>query len=446
MDNSCCDLLFPTVADKAVVACFDGGDITSDAGLLLLREADGKIGLTQALAAAIEDPRQQSKVRHSLLLLLRERLFALAAGYPDANDLDTLRDDPALKLACEQRPGKKNALASQPTLSRLENAVSKKDLVRIGYQLAERVLGQLPADTKEVTLDVDATDDPAHGQQEFVRFNAYYDTHCYVPLYLYVTGSDGRQRLLCALLRAGNASASVGLFGLLKRAVKLLRARFPGLKILLRADSGFGNASVIGFCRKHDLDFLLGLGRNPPLQTLGTPVQMDCALKYGWEGEGCREYGEFAYKAGTWQKKERVIIKAEITRGELNPRYVVTSDTEATSEQVYLHYCERGDPENRIKEMKLGLESGRTSCHRFLANQFRLLLSAGACLLTSVLQEALVGTRWAKAQVGTLRLRLLKVGARIVETCRKVWLHLPTSFPEQALWHHLYRKLSVAVT
>lgn len=446
MDNSYSDLLFPTVAGKEVVARFDGGDITSDAGLLLLREADRKVGLSKALAGAIEDRRQPSKVTHRLDTLLRERLYALAQGYSDANDLDTLREDPALKLACEQCPAKDNALASQPTLSRLENAVRKKDLVRLGYRLAERVIAQLPTETKKVTLDVDATDDPAHGQQEFVLFNAYYDTHCYVPLYLYVTGADDRQRLLCALLRAGNASASMGLFGLLKRAVKLLRARFPGLKILLRADSGFGNASVIGFCHRYGLDFLLGLGRNPRLQTLSTPVQMDCALKYAWEGEGCREYGEFDYKAGTWAKKERVIIKAEITRGELNPRYVVTSDTEATPEALYLRYCERGDPENRIKEMKRGLESGRTSCHRFLANQFRLLLCAGACLLMSVLPEALAGTRWAKAQVETLRLRLLKVGARVVQTCRKVWLHLPTSFPEKALWHHLYRKLSVAPT
>ena len=446
MNCSCPSLLFPAVGNREVIADFDGGDLTSDAGLLLVRQADRKIGLTNALSGAIADRRQQSKVKHSLKVLLRERLFAIAQGYPDANDLDTLREDPALKLACEQCPAKKNALASQPTLSRWENAVSRKDLLRLAYRLAERVIAQLPADTKEVTLDVDAREDPAHGQQEWVFFNAYYDAHCYVPLYLYVTGPDGRQRLLAALLRAGNVSATKGLFGLLKRAVKLLRARFPGLKILLRADSGFGNASVIAFCRKRGLDFLLGLGRNARLQTLSTPVQMDAALKYRWEGDGCREYGEFAYQADTWGKKERVIIKAEITRGALNPRYVVTSDTEATPAEVYLHYCERGDPENRIKEMKLGLQSGRTSCHRFEANQFRLLLCAGACLLMSVLQEAVQGTRWAKAQVGTLRLRLLKVGARVVQTCRKVWLHLPSSFPEQGVWHHLYRTLSMTLT
>ena len=226
MTDSCPTLFFPAEIGKEVVCRFDGGDITSDAGLLLLAQADKKIGLSQAFSEAIVDKRQQSKVKHDLPTLLRERLYAIAQGYPDANDLDTLKADPALKVACDQRPQSDPDLASQPTISRLENSLTRKDLSRMGRTLAQRVIDQLPSDTKRVILDVDATDDPCHGQQELVFFNAYYDEHCYVPLYLHVTAEDGRQRLLAVLLRPGKCTATLGLFGLVRRAVRLLRARF----------------------------------------------------------------------------------------------------------------------------------------------------------------------------------------------------------------------------
>jgi len=191
------------------------------------------------------------------------------------------------------------------------------------------------------------------------------------------------------------------------------------------------------------IDFVLGLPSNKSLQRLSTPVQMDAALKYRWAGDGCKEFGEFLYAAGTWGKKEeRVVVKAEITQGKLNPRYVATNRMDLTTEGVYDWYCERGDRENRIKEFKIDLSSGRTSCHKFLANQARLLLHAAASVLMSVLQASLEGTRWAAAQVNTLRVRILKVGARVVETCRKVWLHLPTAFPDQDIWKLLHERLS----
>ena len=209
----------------------------------------------------------------------------------------------------------------------------------------------------------------------------------------------------------------------------------------LRADSGFGCDTTLRFCDKLGLGYVLGLSSNARLQDLSTPMQLRAAIRHKFEGDGCRQWGEFLYRAGTWDKARRVVVKAQVTRGELNPRFVVTSEARLPPALLYQFYCGRGDQENRIKEMKLGLASGRTSCHRFLANQFRLLLHAAACVLLGVLQEAAAGTGLASAQVQTLRLRVLKVGARVVESCRRVWLHLASAFPDRALWQHLHQRL-----
>ncbi len=433
---------------KDVVARFDGGEITSDAGLVLLSQADRSIGLTQDLADAIDDRRQVSKVEHSYWALLQERIFAIACGYPDANDLGTLRHDPALKLACGRCPKTDPALASQPSLSRFENTLTAKDLFRMGKAVARKVIAQLPKGTRRVILDVDASDDPCHGQQEFEFFNRHYDCHCYLPLYLFVTDESGCQRLLSILLRPGRAGATLGLAGLLRQAVSLLRERFPSIEIVLRADAGFGCDKVLRLCDRLQIDYVLGLAQNPRLQTLSTSCQIRAAIRHKFERDGCREWDSFLYKAHSWDKERQVIVKAEVTRGELNPRYIVFSckgDSfllEKSPQDLYLFYCGRGDIENRIKEMKLDLDSGRTSCHSFLANQARLLMFAAAGVLLGVLKQATSGTKWAKATLGTLRLRLLKVGARVVESCRRIWLHLPTSFPEQAIWRTIHQRLA----
>jgi len=442
MADSTTVLGFPAVRGREVTVGFDGGDLTSDAGLTLLAAADRKVGLTAALSRAVTDRRQAGKVRHSLVEMMQERVYAIAQGYEDANDLDRLKADPALKTACGRLPQSGADLASQPTISRLENGLSARDLVRMGRTLAQRVIAQLPADTAEVTLDVDVTDDPCHGQQQLQFFNKFYDDHCYLPLLVYVTGGDGRQRLVGGLLRPGNVGATTGLRTVLARVVRLLRQRFPEVRIILRADSGFGVAEVLRWCHRLRIDYVLGLASNPVVARLSTPVQMDAALKYRWEGNGCREFGEFQYAAQSWEQPERVTVKAEITQGKLNPRYVVSSLQERTPEQVYDYYCARGDRENRIKELKLDLCSGRTSCHSFLANQARLLLHAVASALLAVVQAALAGTQWAAAQVSTLRTRLLKVGARVVQSCRRIRLHLPTAFPEREVWALLHRRLS----
>jgi hypothetical protein len=444
--NTSFDLDFPAVSGKIVTARFDGGDITSDSGMLLLSAADRKIGLVQALSAVIADKRQATKVRHGLATLLSERILAIACGYEDANDLDRLCNDPALKVACGRAPKSDSALASQPTLSRLENSVGKKDLLRMGRALASRVVEQLPAETKQVILDIDAMEDPCHGQQEFEFFNGFYDSHCYLPLLIYVTDESERQRLMGVLLRPGNAG-NAGVRWLVKRAVSILRDRFPNLGIVLRGDAGFGNDKMLRLCDKLDLSHILCISGNKRLHILSEQFQMQVCCKYmhekkfGAEEDVCRVFGTFQYKAGSWDKKRTVVVKAEVTQGKLNPRFIVTNVPHDCPEEAYSFYCERGDRENRIKEFKLDLDGGRTSCHRFCANQFRVLLHTAAAVLMGVIQEAASTTKWAAAQAATIRVHLLKVGARVTESVRRIWVHLSSSYPHQNAWHSIYQAL-----
>lgn len=441
MFSTTLDLVFPAVGGREIVARNDGGDITSDAGLLLVSLADKKLGLTRAMASSITDRRDQNKIDHQVVEMLRERTYAICQDYEDANDLDTLRHDPALKIACKRLPKTGDALASQPTMSRFENMPGAREMVRMAKSMAQKAISLLPRNTRRVIIDVDPTEDPCHGQQEFEFFNGHYGCHCYLPIHIHVTGDDGRQRIIGSLLRPGNAGPTKGLYSALRIAIRLVRRHLPRARVLLRADSAFGVCDVLDFCEDMGMDYILGMKANNVLHDLSAGVQMDACLKYKWDGNGCREYGSVFYKAGSWRHVRRVVVKAEITQNELNPRFVVTSLEDLGDVEAYEFYCARGEQENRIKEMKLDLASGRTSCHSFLANQFRLLMHTAACILMGVLQESLAGTRFAKAQIGTLRARLLKVGARVVETARKIWFHLPNSFPAQDAWGRMYAAL-----
>lgn len=434
-------LEFPGVRSREVIGTFDGGEMTSDAGLLLIGAADKRIGLVSALSEGIFDGRQGSKVKHSLADMLRERIFSVAMGYEDANDLDYLRNDPALKVACLKRPTESGVLASQPTISRLENSVGRKELLRMGMSMACLVVSQLPADTREVILDIDATDDPCHGQQELRLFDGHYGTYCYLPLYMHITDQTGRQRLMGTLLRSACGRSTKGVMSFVRLAVRAVRLHFPEIRIIIRGDCGFGFGRLMNWCDSQGVGYVLAFQSTKISAEMALPIQMEAARNHRWVGEGCREYGDVSYQAQSWSQARRMIIKTEASGGVVDTRYVVTSDNGKAAEDIYRWYTGRGDQENRIKEMKLDLSSGRTSCHRFLANQFRLLVHSAACVLMGVLQTALSATSWAKAQVGTLRLRLLKVGARVVESSRKVWFHLPTSFPDQKIWEHLHRRL-----
>lgn len=442
MKSSAVSLEFPFNGGREIVCSFDGGDITSDAGLVLLSQADKKCSLLEVLAKQIKDRRDPNRITHSIPDMLRERVYAIAQGYEDANDLDTLRDDSALKVACGKLPSASDALASQPTISRLENMVDKKELLGMGLEMARVVVRQLPSDTKQVTLDIDATNDPCYGQQELCLFDGHYGNYCYLPLYVHITDETGRQQLLGTLLRSACGRSTKGVMSLVRLCVSVVRERFPKARIVLRGDCGFGYGRLMNWCDANGIDYVFAYQCNKVTARIFLALQMDVAVNHRIYGDGHREYQEHIYKGKTWSRERRLIAKVEANKGVIDTRLVVTSDTVKSMEGVYKWYTERGDRENRIKEMKLDLSSGRTSCHRFLANQFRLLLHTAACVLMGILQHALLGTKWERSQVGTLRLRLLKVGARVVQSCRKVWFHLPTAFPDIECWIHLQKALS----
>lgn len=463
MNYSTAAISVPLLDQKEVLVDFDGGHLSSDAGFVLMSRADQRLHLIDRMAAAIVDRRAPGKVKHSTRDQLRERVFLIALGYADANDANALRHDPILKLALG-KPGTAQQLAGQSTLSRLENAVTLADVERVAAVLLQVWLDALTVPDRppqRLVLDLDPFEDPAHGQQQGVLFNGYYKSHCYLPLYFCGSFDGGRQWPIGALLREGTASATRGSRWALRQIIRAVRARFPAVQIIVRGDSAFGCARMLRFCRRLGVDYCFGVPQNKRLLCLSQQTQMRAALSYTLrQRRGCakpfRAFGEFQYKASTWKQRQRVINKTEVTRTygrveKLNPRFIVTSlraQDGWTTRACYHFYCQRGDPENRIKELKLHLQADRLSCHAKLANQFRLLLHLAAYALFQIIQETLAAacakTEWATAQVATLRTRVLKVAAQVVTRCRVVRVHLPRSFPLQAIWRALLAGLAPA--
>jgi hypothetical protein len=437
------------VPQKDVCLDFDGGELSSDAGWLLLALANQQLGLTRRLAAAVEDPRDPERVDHSLEALFQQRCFQVAQGYEDANDAQLLRHDPLLKVAVGRTPSAA-ALAGQSTLSRWENAVTAEDLDRLEAVLQQLFVEQIPADARRVVLDLDPYDDPAHGQQQGVLFNGYYDCHCYLPLLFCGTVDDGHQRLIGVVLRGGTAAPTEEATGFLEDLVPRIRAQHPDLEIVVRGDSGFGVPAMITCCRCLNVRFCCGKAKNAVLLRQAESAQARAQAAEtrrparGRRSRAVRVFDSVAYRAKDWEQAERVVVKGEFTLGSPNPRFVVTDlkpEAGWTPHAVYRFYCARGDRENRIKEFKLEMAGGRLSCMTFLANQFRLIVHAAAFLLYQAVQEAVRKVAphhaLAAAQVGTLRSRLMKVAARVRERRRVIRVHLGSSFPEQRLWRQL---------
>lgn len=432
---------------KRLTATFDGGHLSSDGGLLLLQQVDAELGLSARLAACVRDERDQRLVEQSLHDLVRQRVYGIACGYEDCNDFDTLRRDPMFKLALGREPVSGADLGSQPTLSRLENAVGRADLLRMAQALVELfVERQQQAPPQRIMVDADATDDPTHGQQEFEFYHGYYDHHCYLPLVVYATADDSEEQLVAAVLRPGNVHAGHRAVAVVKRVVERLRKAFPQAQIILRGDAGLALPEVYEYCEGAAVGYVISLPRNPRLVACAEPWMAEAAAIHAETGEKVRHFGGFAYAAETWSRQRRVVVKAEVMGQGENPRFVVTNLQQLEPEAVYDLYKQRGDVENRIKELKGDLAGGRTSCHRFLANQFRLLLHAAAFILMQGLRGLLAGTELAAAQACTLRVKLLKVGARVRETLRRRWVQLPTSYPWQQLWEMVLSKRLAGAT
>ena len=431
-----------------VVARFDVPYASSDGGLVLLKAVDERLHLTEAVARCVTDPRQPGKVAHSVLDLVRQRVFGLAAGYLDGNDAARLADDPLHKLVLDREPLTGPALGSQPTLSRFENTVSRRDLVRWGQGLARAVIAhhrrRLHGRAQRITIDLDPTDDPTHGQQELSFFNGHYDTACYLPLVTTLTFDDEPIQYLAGIvLRPGNAPASRGAIGRLRWLRRALRQAFPRATLRVRLDGGFAGPRLLAFLDRAGVEYIVGLPGNARLEKRVRRLLGRAGVLFRATGQATPVFGETRYAARSWGRTRRVIMKAEVVQypgraPRKNPRFVVTN-LGLPPEAVYAIYRRRGDVENRYKELKDSLGLGRTSCPRFLANQVRVLLTATAYILFQTLQQRAQGTACAGAQVGTLRERLIKLAVWITRTARRVVLHFPQAFPWLGPWRQVAR-------
>jgi hypothetical protein len=433
---ACQALVLPAVADKPVLLDFDGGRLSSDAGLLLLQQVDQQIGLSRALASVLSDPRDQRYTKHTIEALIRQRVYQIAAGYEDANDANALRRDPILKLALGRLPESDPPLASQPTISRFENQPSRTELYRLAEVLLEAFIASYAEEPALVVLDFDDTKDRVHGGQQLALFNAYYDAYCYLPLHVY-EGLSGR--LITTILKPKQLRGHQAL-ALLHRLVAKLRQAWPSALIIFRGDSHFTYSQVMDYVEAEpNMGYVTGLQTNAVLKRLAAAVVDQAQQLYRYRDAHTEQpvkvtrFHSVRYRAGTWSRYRRVVIKVEVTAQGVNTRFVVTDLEQARAQRLYRDiYCARGAAEGYIKDHKTYLQSDRTSCHRFEANQFRLLLhSAAYVLLETLRREVLRGTAWSRATMATLRVKLLKIGARVRELNTRIKVALPSSCPAE---------------
>ena len=442
---------FHPLKQREIRAQFDGGAITSDGGGLLLREVEKRIGILRQFAACFTDYRNADLIEHTVQELVAQRVYGLALGYEDLNDHEELRNDPLLAVLVEKADPNQETLAGKSTLNRLEltgETASRKERYKkivLDHGAVDRLLVQVfleahPEAPQEIILDLDATDDPLHGKQEGRFFHGYYGHYCYLPLYIFCG-----EFLLCARLRSSNIDASAGSVEELQRIVAQIRSVWSRVRIVVRGDSGFCREELMAWCEAEGVDYLLGLAKNERLKAEIVKEKEEAKAQYQKTGRAARLFKEFVYQTReSWSRARRVVAKAEhLEKGE-NPRFVVTSlrREEWPAQALYEeHYCARGDMENRIKE-QLMLFSDRTSTHYLRSNQLRLYFSSIAYVLLQMLRRlGLEGTELAKAQCSSIRLKLLKIGALIRITVRKVWISLAGGYPYVTLFQQVYEKL-----
>ena len=417
---------FPRVNRRIVEARFDGGDITSDGGVLLLRQADRLTGLSDSIARALSDPRRQASCDHDVPGLVRQRLYAIALGYEDLNDHDGLRQDVALQTAVERDQW----LASASTLCRFENRADRETAWRLHEVLLDQFIASFKRAPKKLILDFDATDDPVHGEQDGRFFHGYYRHYCFLPLYVFC----GHQ-LLVSYLRPSNIDGAKHGWAILSLLVKRLRQVWPKVRIIFRGDGGFCRWKMLRWCDHHEVGYIIGLAKNKRLNRLTASLQDEAAACFAATGHKVRWFTDFQYAARSWDGARRVIAKIEHSQHGVNPRYVVTN-LEGDAKQLYDKlYCARGDMENRIKENQLDMFGDRTSCQHWWPNQFRLLLASLAyTLIEAIRRIALKGTELANAYVGTIRLKLFKIGAVILKNTRRIRFLLASGCPYKELY------------
>jgi len=431
-------LTFPYYKRRQLTVDFEGGEITSDAGLLLIRQADDRLGLVKGLAGSIRDSRDSRYIDHNMETMMRQRIYQVVAGYEDCNDADYLRCDPVFKAACD-RLLSDDALASQPTLSRLENSVTRKDIYRAGEYFVDLYIRRKKKEKpKRIILDIDGTDDPTHGGQQLTFFHGYYDQYMYHLLVIYDADNGA---LITAVVRPGNKHASYGVVMILKRIIQKFKRAFPGVKLIIRGDAGLAVPELYEYCEEENLGYVIGLIRNDVLERGIQELLDEVKSRYEKTQKKQKLFEEIEYQAGSWSKQRRVVMKAEWLEKGPNSRFVVTN-LSYKPQELYEFYTERGGTcEVRIDELKNGLKADRLSCHRFIANQFRLFLHMAAYWIVQRLREALKNTEFAQMQIQQLRLRLLKIGAQVIQTARRVWFSLASGYPWRDIFILAYRRL-----
>jgi hypothetical protein len=415
------EMMFGRLGRRVIEANFEGGALSSDGGLMLLRQVDRRLGLTKAVASALHDPRNQDTIVHEMRNLVAQRLYALCCGYEDLNDHAALRNDPLMQTAV----GRMEELGSSPTLCRLEQRATRADVVALNKVLLEQFIAGQETVPEELILDIDASDIPLHGDQEGKQFHAYYDSYCYLPLYVFA----GRAMLAC-VLRRSRIDGAKHAAAVIKLIVTRLRQAWPSVRLIVRGDSGFCRQRLIRWCERKSVGYVIGLARNARLHRQVEGWERLMEQSYADSGIKQRVIREFRYAADSWDRPRRVITRLEFGSQGANPRFIVTNLDGLPADLYDEVYCQRGEAENRIKETQLDLFGTRASCHKFLANWLRILFSALAYTLMQRLREiALKHTDLAKATAATIRVRLLKIGAAVIRNTRRIRILLASHHP-----------------
>lgn len=414
-------MLFGRLGRREIEANFQGGAISTDGGVMLLRQMDRRLGLSAATAAALNDPRAPERIRHELRDLVAQRLYGLCCGYEDLNDHDRLRHDPLMQTAV----GKADELASSPTLSRLETRATRADVVALNRVLVDQFIAAHRQAPSELVLDIDASDVPLHGEQEMTEFHGYYDHYCYLPLYVFCG-----QSMLACLLRPSRIDGARHAAALIKLLVTRLRQVWPEVRFIVRGDSGFCRQPLLRWCERHDVGYVIGVARNARLHRQVETWEALLEAAFAIHGTKQRTIREFRYAADSWKVVRRVVTRLEFGAQGTNPRFVVTNLDRPAADLYDTLYCQRGEAENRIKEAQLDLFGTRASCHRFHANWLRLMFAALAYTLMQRLREtALAGSDLAKATAASIRVKLLKIGAAVLRNTRRVRILLASHHP-----------------